>query len=335
MPTRSSLRSALTGLLPSTLLALTFASSARAGEVYSKPPGTTGEVNLSSWVAPDGSDSDMYAWDDFTLATTQTITEVRWRGGYAYAAYYGGHANDFRISFFDSIAGGFQPLITALPEDGDNEVTIATFQTGNNAGETAVGVFGGVAMYDYRFVLPTPVTLTGGVKYWLRIVASQPGYPDWGLSSSPVGDGGYFRYVTGYHMFQNAPHNLSFGLVARWEDVGSALAGSAGAPRLTGSGTLAPGTSGALTLANSRPSSAAVLVLGLARFDRPLLGGVLVPAPQVRVPLATSAAGGASWPFTLPASLASGTNLHAQAWIRDPIAPQGWAASNAQWGTTP
>lgn len=330
MPTRTFLRIALS----TALLALTLASSTRAGDVYSKPPSGNGEVNLSSWVAPDGSDSDLYAWDDFTLATTQTITEVRWRGGYAYGAYYGGHAYDFKISFFDSTAGGIQPLITALPEDGDNEVTIATFQTGNNASETAVGVFGGVAMYDYRYVLPTPVTFTGGVKYWLRVVASQPGYPDWGLSSSPVGDGGHFRYVTGYHMFQSAPHNLSFALVAQWEDVGGGLAGSAGIPRLAGSGTLAPGTSGALTLTGARPSSPGVLVLGLARVDQPLLGGLLVPAPQQRVPLAVGVAGDASWPFTLPPSLPSGTSLYAQVWVRDALAPQGWAASTAQWGTT-
>jgi hypothetical protein len=78
-----------------------------------------------------------------------------------------------------------------------------------------------------------------------------------------------------------------------------------------------------------------VLVLGLGRIDRPLFGGLLVPIPQQRVALVTSAAGAASWPFTLPAGVPSGTNLYAQAWIRDPLAPQGWSASSALWGSVP
>lgn len=315
-------------------LVLALAASARAGEVYSKPPSAAGGVNPSSWVAPNGSDSDMYAWDDFTLPTTQTITEVRWRGGYALGAPYG-HVTDFRISFFDSIAGGFQPLIVALPEHEDQEITIATFHTGNNASETPAGVFGGIAMYDYRFVLPAPVTLTGGVKYWFRAVASQPVYPDWGMCSSPVGDGGYFRYSTGLHMFHDMSNNLSFSLHARWEDLGHALAGTAGEPRLTGSGTPAGGSSCALALSSARPSSPVTLVLGLARLDRPLMGGLLVPAPLARVVLSTDGAGALSWPFTMPAGMPAGTNLYMQTWLRDPLAPQGWASSNALSGTTP
>lgn len=187
------------------------ATSAHGGEVFSKPPSASGGLNSSSWVDPDGSDSDWYAWDDFTLAGTHTISEVRWRGGYALGAPYG-HATDFRVSFFSSIAGGFQPLIVALPDHEDQEITIATFHTNSNAGETPVGVFGGIAMYDYHFVLPTPVTLTGGVKYWFRVVASQTIYPDWGVTTGTGGDGSHFRFSTGLSMFQNAPHDLAFSL---------------------------------------------------------------------------------------------------------------------------
>ncbi|HEX6883855.1 MAG TPA: hypothetical protein VF530_10785 [Planctomycetota bacterium] len=311
---------------PALLLAL--AASAGAGEVYSKPPSASGGLNTSSWVAPDGSDADMYAWDDFTLSATETIGEVRWRGGYAYGAPYG-RATDFRVSFFASVAGEFQPLIVALPEHEDQEITIATFHTGDNAGETFAGVFGNVAMYDYHFVLPAPVTLMGGVKYWLRVVASQPGYPDWGMTSSPVGDGSYFRYSTGLHMFHNVPHNLAFSLhTSGWEDLGHALPGTDGLPQLAGSGTLAGGSSNTLTLRHARPSSPALLVLGRTSFHFPAHGFLRPRTPVLFVPLSTDASGGASWSFVQPAGVAAGTPLFAQAWIRDPLAARGWAASN-------
>lgn len=317
-------------------LTLALASSAVAGEVYSKPPSPAGGVNASSWVAPDGSDSDMYGWDDFTLSATATITEVRWRGGYALNAPYG-QATDFRVSFFDSIAGGFQPLIVALPEHEDQEITIATFHTGDNAGQTFAGVFGGIAMYDYHFVLPAPVTLTGGVKYWFRVVASQAGYPDWGMTSSATGDGSYFRYSTGMHMFQNVPHNLSFALYASggWEDRGHALAGTNGLPLLTGTGTLAAGTSHTLTLSQARPSAPTLLVFSRASFYLPAHGYLLPLAPCQFVPLITDASGVASWSFVMPPGVQPGSTHFTQAWIRDPLAGRGWAASNVLAGTTP
>lgn len=329
----SSFRPSLARLSSATVLAVLLAASANAGEVYSKPPSATGGVNASSWVSPDGSDSDMYAWDDFTLPTTQTITEVRWRGGYALGAPYG-RATDFRVSFFDSVAGGFQPLIVALPEHEDQEITIATFHTGDGAGETPAGVFGGIAMYDYHFVLPTPVTLTAGVKYWLRVVAAQPVYPDWGMCSSPVGDGSYFRYSTGLHMFHNISHNLSFSLHTAWENLGRGIAGSTGMAELVGTGTLAAGTNHVLTLSNARPSSAVTFVLGTSAFFRPMLRGVLAPPPLQLVGASTDVSGVASWTFTLPPSMPAGTQLFVQAWIRDPLAVRRWAASNVLSGTT-
>jgi hypothetical protein len=329
-------RSFLLPLSSAAALTLAFASPAGAGEVYSKPPSPAGGVNTSCWVAPDGSDSDMYGWDDFTLSATATITEVRWRGGYALGAPYG-QATDFRVSFFDSVAGGFQPLIVALPEHEDQEITIATFHTGDNAGQTFAGVFGGVAMYDYRFVLPAPVTLTGGVKYWFRVVASQPVYPDWGMTSSPVGDGSYFRYSTGMHMFQNVPHNLSFALHAGggWEDRGHALAGTNGLPRFEGTGTLVGGTSHTLTLTQARPSAPTLFVLSRSSFFLPAHGYLLPLGPRQFVPLTTDASGAASWTFVMPPGVQPGSTLFTQAWIRDPLAARGWAASNVLAGTTP
>ncbi len=305
----------------------------RAGQVFAKLPSPAGGVNASSWVAPDGSDSDMYAWDDFTLPLTQAVTEVRWRGGYALGAPFGA-ATDFRVSFFASIAGGSQPLIVALPEHESQEITLGTFHTLNNAGETLVGVFGGVSMYDYRFVLPSPVVLAGGEKYWFRVVASQVGYPDWGMATAS-GGGSHFRYSTGMAMFQNVPNDMAFSLHARWADLGHALAGTAGSPVLAGSGTLAGSSSCSFSLSAARPSAAAMLIFGFTQLNFPLKGGVLVPVPQLLVPMPTNASGTAGLPFVMPPVVPPGVDLVLQVWIPDPAGVQGLAASNGLVGTTP
>jgi len=327
------LRLPAAALAAATLLLLT-GSPARAEQVYAKPPSPAGGVNASSWVTPDGSDSDMYAWEDFTLPVTQTITEVRWRGGYALGAPYG-KLIEFRISIFESIPGGSQPLIVAIPENESQEQMLVNFHTGNNAGETPAGTFGGVAMYDYRATLPTPFVAQAGIKYWIRFEAAQPTYPDWGVANGTGGNGSHFRYSTGLAMFQNVPGDLSFSLHARWTDLGGALAGTAGLPALAGSGTLAAGSSGALALSSARPSAPATLLVGLAKLEAPFKGGTMVPSPQLLIFLPTNASGGLDLHFTTPAGLPPGTLLVFQFWVGDPVAVAGFAASNGLSGTTP
>src|SRR5262245_50246598 len=87
-----------------------------------------------------------------------------------------------------------------------------------------------------------------------------------------------------------------------WTALGFGLAGSAGIPTLTGSGSLVAGTSGAITLASAAPSSAALLFLSFALTPTPFKGGTLATVPvALMVPLATDPAGSAtlawsSWP---------------------------------------
>ena len=320
-------------LAPLALVALS-AVPTHAGEVFAKPPTPGGGVNSSSWVPEDGTDSDTYSWDEFTLAETQTITEVRWRGGYALGAPYG-HAFDFRVSFFDSAANGFQPVLTAFPSHESQETVIATFHTNNAAGESFAGVSGGVVMYDYRYTLPTPVTLQGGVKYWFRVVASQPIYPDWGMATGTGGNGVHFRYSTGTTMYQNWPHDLAFSLHATWVDGGPGVAGVAGVPVLTGTGTLAGGSNSSLVLTSARPSSTVWLVAGLTAINAPFKGGTLVPDPLLVLDTVSNAAGAATLNFGMPVGVPAGVDIISQFWIPDPAAVHGFAASNGLTGTTP
>jgi hypothetical protein len=150
----------------------------------------------------------MYAYDSFVLSSDADVKEVRWRGGYTLGAPYG-KASNFSVTFYESIAGGSQPKVTnpQLPE-----TYLAYFDVGSNAGETPAGSIGGTQMYDYVFTLPTPFHATAGAKYWLRIEASQSGYPDWGIAAGLGGDGQYFRFSTGLAMFQMVPGDTAFTL---------------------------------------------------------------------------------------------------------------------------
>jgi hypothetical protein len=122
-----------------------------------------------------------------------------------------------------------------------------------------------------------------------------------------------------------------------WTDLGSGLTGAGGVPALVGTGTLAPGSSGGLTLSGAAASAAASLFVSLASTPTPFKGGTLVPVPPVlTLPLVTNGSGAiplawASWPGGLPAA----TSIFVQYAIADAGAPAGVALSNALGGVTP
>jgi hypothetical protein len=118
--------------------------------------------------------------------------------------------------------------------------------------------------------------------------------------------------------------------VGQWTDHGLGIAGSAGVPVCTGSGTARPGSILRLDLRNARPNSAAALVLGLSRIDLPLFGGVLVPRADLAVHLTTTGTGTASIAYPFPPMVILPRPIAGfwQYWISDPHAPRGLAASN-------
>jgi probable HAF family extracellular repeat protein len=120
-----------------------------------------------------------------------------------------------------------------------------------------------------------------------------------------------------------------------WRDLGHALAGAGGPPRLRGTGTLESGTDLGLEVEAGRPPTLGLWMIGFAEAPRPFRGGTAVPRPDRLLAFTTDAAGAASFLRpTLPA-LPPGFTVVAQAWLRDPSGPQGVTASNAVLGTVP
>jgi hypothetical protein len=173
--------------------------------VYSQPPNSSGKLLQSSLRDPDGSAIDQWVWDDFTLGWTQTITEVRWRGGYDPARLgSGGPVVDFTLAIYPSNPTGVEPDVAHPP--------LVHYQLGGNAGETPAQILGGVQTYDYHYTLPVPFQAAAGTKYWVQIEALQGGVPDWGLSAGTGGDGHYFRKLADEGIYQHVSGDAAFTL---------------------------------------------------------------------------------------------------------------------------
>ncbi|MHC5210912.1 MAG: CBM96 family carbohydrate-binding protein [Planctomycetota bacterium] len=130
--------------------------------------------------------------------------------------------------------------------------------------------------------------------------------------------------------------SVQLGAPDPWQDLGFALAGSAGVPRLLGTGTLMGGEPVELTLRVARASAPVALISGITQLAAPFKGGTLVPSPdQILTGLSTSPDGtlvvSVAWPVGLP----PGLTHYFQEWITDPVGPLGFAASNALSATTP
>ncbi|MCX6878554.1 MAG: hypothetical protein NTW21_32780 [Verrucomicrobia bacterium] len=213
--------------LAATLLLLA-AGGTQAGLIYDQPATGTAALLASSRYAPNGTDYDQYVWDAFSTPTAQALTEIRWRGGYNPAmASVGGDIVNFKVSIYESTPGLSQPYLGPLYPV--SPATLASYDTGDKAGESSAGVFGGVQMYDYHFVLPTVFQAAAGKQYWLQIEAEQQnGLPDWGFATG-TGDGMYFRRVAGGadFFFQSLSGDAAFSIMAGDGPVYTVAAGSA------------------------------------------------------------------------------------------------------------
>lgn len=123
-------------------------------------------------------------------------------------------------------------------------------------------------------------------------------------------------------------HAVLGGGVGAWAKQLGGTAGVTGVPDLTGTGTMFGDTVNAVVLGNAAVNAGTTLVVGFSALNAPFAGGVLVPNPDLLVPLATDAGGGFTLPFVWRAGVPQGFALYLQAFVADATAPQGLAQSN-------
>ena len=171
-------------------------AAARAGVVFEQAHNGSGALLMSSRYQPNGTDYDQFVWDSFSVPTAQAVTQIRWRGGYLpEMAYWGGSILNFHVSIYESTPGLSQPHLG--PGYPGTPATLVAYDTGDRAGETSAGVFGGVPMYDYHFTLPAVFQAQANKLYWVQIEAEMAnGLPYWGFAAG-AGNDFYFRRIAG------------------------------------------------------------------------------------------------------------------------------------------
>ena len=151
-------------------------------------------ISSNAVTHPDGSDRDVTAYDNFTLSKSAKITRVTWRGSSADKGLAG-----FTIKIFASQANQAAQADTATP--------MAEIRLAGNAGEKPVEK----NLSDYHADFSQPISLTGGVQYWISIVSNRNDLSPWGWAEGKGGDG---KSIQSYNEFKilPAPGDRAFSL---------------------------------------------------------------------------------------------------------------------------
>jgi hypothetical protein len=120
-----------------------------------------------------------------------------------------------------------------------------------------------------------------------------------------------------------------------WADLGFALAGTHGDPSLVGAGPLIAGQVFSVHLTNALEDVTAWLTLGFFNISASFKGGVLVPSPDILLPIPSGPAGEIFLQDLWPAGVPSGVAVYYQYWLPDPAAVKNFAASNGLSSTQP
>lgn len=184
-PDEKMLPSRMVGVFMATVLGLASVPCASAATVYAQKPMVANTINSNAVLAPDGSDQDVVAYDNFRLVKAATIREVTWRGTAA-----GGGTSGFTIKVYSS-----RPNPAAGP---NISAPLYVARIPGHAGETPAMN----GMFDYRVALERPLVLAAHRQYWLSIVADKQDMSLWGWGSGSGGDG---KSLQSYSEFKVLP----------------------------------------------------------------------------------------------------------------------------------
>jgi hypothetical protein len=159
----------------------------------------------------------------------------------------------------------------------------------------------------------------------------------WSMAVTNVNQGGPSLGQDGTLVVAGVGSNL-FALRSdpTWVDLGGGTTGGAGAPLLTMSGPLNPGSTVTLEMMDGAPSAFSIVFISFSSVPTPFVGGTLHAWPaNAQVFVFTDAAGELNGSVTWPGAL-SGTQLWFQVAMQDPSVPIfGASLSNGVRGTVP
>ncbi|WP_083713113.1 hypothetical protein [Paludisphaera borealis] len=160
------------------VLVVTGACPTHATPVFDQPTNLNGAY--ASQNDPSGGLGNFATvYDNFTIGTGATITDVSWVGSYFNGA--PAAISGFTLTFYADNAG--QPG-TALATD---------FIVGN-ANETSLGLDDqSDPAFSYSAILNTSFAATAGTQYWLSIVADMGFPPQWGWEYGTGGDNSAYQ----------------------------------------------------------------------------------------------------------------------------------------------
>ena len=165
-------------------------------QVYSQSPDFNG-LYASQNDTSGGFGSFATAYDDFTLASAATLTQVTWTGGYTNPQS-AGTITGWTVIFWSDSGGA--------PGS-----ALATFGLAGNAGETFLQN-DAIGDPTYSYSAAVNWAAAGGTKYWLSVVPDIGFPPQWGWTTSSQGDG--VSYQVFFGSGSTNPHDLAFSLYA-------------------------------------------------------------------------------------------------------------------------
>jgi PEP-CTERM motif-containing protein len=166
-------------------------------QVYSQAANYLGLYASQNDTSSGGFGPFATAYDDFSLASSATLTQVTWTGGY-FNPQSAGSITGWTVTFWSDSGGA--------PGS-----ALAVFGIAGNAGETflqndAIGdpVYGYSAAVNWA--------ATGGTPYWLSVVPDVGFPPQWGWTTSSQGNG--ISYQVFFGSGSTNPSDLAFSLYA-------------------------------------------------------------------------------------------------------------------------